>query len=257
MFDLIFLGTAACDFSPLLKTECKDRFDNNARRASSMLVNGSCLIDAGDHIIDSLRIAEVPLDNITDIFITHIHSDHFNPENIARIAEAKSDSLRLWVGDKAMIPQIPNTEVIRTEDYQTITTDTGISVTGLTANHDPAACPRYLFLEKDGKKLLYATDGGWFLNKTYFFLQNKGLDLMAIDATCGDYVGDFRMAEHNSIPMIRLMMPSLRTIGALKENSRVFLTHIAPSLHKSHEETVKIVAPDGLEVAFDGLKLTI
>lgn len=80
---------------------------------------------------------------------------------------------------------------------------------------------------------------------------------MAIDATCGDYVGDFRMAEHNSIPMIRLMMPSLRTIGALKENSRVFLTHIAPSLHKSHEETVKIVAPDGLEVAFDGLKLTI
>ena len=29
---ITFLGTCACDFSPRLKTDCRDRFDNDAYR---------------------------------------------------------------------------------------------------------------------------------------------------------------------------------------------------------------------------------
>jgi hypothetical protein len=35
----------------------------------------------------------------------------------------------------------------------------------------------------------------------------------------------------------------------------VFLTHLAPRLHVSHDETVALVAKDGIEVAYDGLEL--
>ena len=58
-FDLLFLGTCACDFSPKLKTDLKDRFDENARRSSAVLMNGSFLIDAGVHLLESMRIAGV------------------------------------------------------------------------------------------------------------------------------------------------------------------------------------------------------
>lgn len=68
-----------------------------------------------------------------------------------------------------------------------------------------------------------------------------------------DYLGDYRMAEHNSIPMIRNMLPSLRTINAVTSKTKIFLSHIAPSLHKSHKETCRIVKQDGLIPAYDGL----
>lgn len=68
-----------------------------------------------------------------------------------------------------------------------------------------------------------------------------------------DYPEDFGMAEHNSIPMIRNMLPSLRTINAVTSKTKIFLSHIAPSLHKSHKETCRNVKQDGLIPAYDGL----
>ena len=35
------------------------------------------------------------------------------------------------------------------------------------------------------------------------------------------------------------------------------LTHLAPSLHKPYEETVEICKKDGINVAYDGLSLTL
>ena len=61
------------------------------------------------------------------------------------------------------------------------------------------------------------------------------------------------MAEHNSIPMIRIMLPSLRTVGMIDGHTKIILSHLAPSLHKSHEETVKIADAFGATVAYDGM----
>ena len=57
--------------------------------------------------------------------------------------------------------------------------------------------------------------------------------------------------------MIRLHLPSLRTIGAICDESEIYLSHIAPSLHVSHAETVKIAESFGAKVAYDGLEITI
>jgi hypothetical protein len=37
----------------------------------------------------------------------------------------------------------------------------------------------------------------------------------------------------------------------------VYASHLAPSLHKSHEETVEILQKDGIGVAYDGLILSV
>ena len=105
--------------------------------------------------------------------------------------------------------------------------------------------------------MLYALDGAWFLHETYYALKNAKLDFLVLDCTCGDYEGDYRIGEHNSIPMIRLMLPSLKKWGTIAENSQVYVSHLAPSLHKSHDETVELLRDNGVLVAYDGLKLEL
>lgn len=255
-FSLTFLGTCADDFSKKLQNECKDCFDKDARRASCALIDGHILIDAGPHVLDSLRIAGVEKAQITDLFITHLHSDHFCPENIAKIAAARPEKLRLFVRYDAEIPELPNTEVIKMNNFEEYKTE-GFAVTGLPANHDGESCPRWLLFEKDGKKLLYATDGAWILNDTYYYLKDSQLSTLVMDCTCGDKEGEYRIGEHNTLPMIRLMLPSFKTFGIVNENTQVFLTHLAPSIHKPHAEIEKALENESLTVACDGLNITI
>jgi phosphoribosyl 1,2-cyclic phosphate phosphodiesterase len=250
-----FLGTCAADFSPKLKTDFVDCFDMNARRSSAAIINGRYLIDCGVHTIESLRIAGIPLENITDVFFTHLHGDHFQKANLAKIAEAKSEPLRVWVANSAKMPKIENTVIIRMPKFAKIDVDNGVYVTGLPANHDEGAAPQYLLFEVDGKSILYATDGAWILNSTYYHLKNANLDMLVLDCTCGDYEGEYRIGEHNNIPMIRLMMPSFRKWGIVNDNTSTYITHLAPSLHKPHSETVEIMKPMGVKVAYDGLEI--
>ena len=255
--EILFLGTCACDYSPLLQTTYKDCFDKDARRSSCALVNGQYLFDCGEHCLDSLRIAKVDLGKITDIFVTHLHSDHYNKEHIAVIANASERVLRVWVREDAKVPDIPNVEWKYMQKATQYAVRDNVKVTGLLANHGESCYPQHILLDVDGKKLFYALDGAWFLNETYYAIKNAKLDLLVLDCTCGDYEGDYRIGEHNTIPMIRLMLPSLKTWGAIAENTKVFVSHLAPSLHKPHQETEKLLEADGLKLAYDGLKVEI
>ena len=255
--EILFLGTCACDYSPLLQTTYKDTFDKNARRSSCALINGRYLIDCGQHCLDELRIAKIDLAQITDIFVTHFHSDHYNVECISQIAKASERKLRVWVRAGAKVIAISNVEWKLMQKGTQYTVDENIKVTGLLANHNESVYPQHILLEAEGKKVFYALDGAWFLHETYYALKNAKLDFLVLDCTCGDYEGDYRIGEHNSIPMIRLMLPSLKKWGTIAENTQVYVSHLAPSLHKTHEETVELLKDDGFFVAYDGLKVEV
>ena len=255
--EILFLGTCACDYSPLLQTTYKDVFDKNARRSSCALINGRYLIDCGYHCLEELRIAKIDLAQITDIFVTHFHSDHYNVECISQIAKASERTLRVWVRAGANVIAISNVEWKLMGKGIEYTVDENVKVTGLLANHNESVFPQHILLDIAGKKIFYALDGAWFLHETYYALKNTNLDFLVLDCTCGDYEGDYRIGEHNSIPMIRLMLPSLKKWGAITEKTQVYASHLAPSLHKPHEETVEILQKDGVYVAYDGLSLQL
>ncbi len=258
MNTLQFLGTCAADFSPLLKTERKDVFDTELRRASCAIIDGHNLIDCGPHAIDALRVAGVALRDIDNLFCTHLHSDHFNRDNVAAVAGAaeRRAPLHVWVREDAAFPDIPGVVLHRMKLFTTYAVTDTLSVTGLSAIHDQKATPQWLLLEEQGKKLLYALDGAWFMNDTYYYLENKKVDTAVLDCTVGDYIGDYRLAEHNSIPMLKMMIPSMRTFGILDERSRVYASHMAQTLHDDYEKTVA-AAGDFFTVAYDGLTVTI
>lgn len=253
MKSVIFLGTGAADFSPNLKTDLKDRLDKDARRSSSVLIDGRFLVDCGPHTLESMRILGIDPKCVSDLFITHFHADHYDPASVCALCDACGGKLRVFYREDATVALPDNCVKIGTRPGKTY--DGDITFTSLAANH--TAFPQHFLFESDGKKFFYGCDGAWMMNETYNRLKNAALDLIVLDGTVGDYVGDYRMAEHNSIPMIRLMLPSLRKIGAIGDGTLIYLSHIARTLHTRHDELCTILARDGMHAACDGLEIKL
>ncbi|MBR3805202.1 MAG: MBL fold metallo-hydrolase [Clostridia bacterium] len=256
-FELLFLGTSAWDYSPKLQTEFKDKFDKDVRRSACALLNGTILIDCGFHCLDSIKIAGVDAKNISDVFLTHLHGDHCNFKAIEYIASLRKTPLNLWIRSDATVPDINNVIVKRLTKMTPVELDKNFTITTYYANHDERSLPQHLLFEKNGKKFMYACDGAWFLRETYYALKDSNIDLLVLDCTVGDKLGDYRVCEHNTIPMIRVLLPSFKTWGIINENSKVLVSHLAPSLHVSHDETEKIMSEIGASVAYDGLTVKV
>ncbi len=223
------------------------------RRCACALIDGHIMIDCGPHALNSLRVAGVSLDDITDILVTHRHSDHFDIKNINEIAA--HGGVRVWLREGEIVTGC-DAQMIYMKLFKPYIVDV-LTVTAVPANHDPDAFPQHLFITDGEKKLYYGLDGAWILNETVAFLKNQEIDTVVLDATVGDYSGDFRLGEHNSIPMIRLIVDLMRTLKIVKDDTKIVLSHIACCLHKSHKETVEILKKDGLIAAFDGFETEI
>ena len=252
-----FLGTSAADFSLLRATDCQDRFDKNARRASCMMINDNIMIDCGMHAMDSLRIAKKDIAKITDIFITHFHADHFNKDYVEEIAKGKSAPLRLWCRRDTQLPPMENVDVIKMEQGVYYHIAPSFNAKAVDANHEASSFPQHYVFDMDGKKVLYATDGAWMLESAFRHLKGAKLDVVILDATCGEEINERRISEHNSLPMLRLLVPFMKTTDIIRDDTKIFLTHIAPSLHKPHDEIQEQVQKDGFIVAYDGMSFEL
>lgn len=49
----------------------------------------------------------------------------------------------------------------------------------------------------------------------------------------------------------------LKNWGTISDKTEIYISHLAPSLHKSHAETVGIMKKMGVKVAYDGLTVKI
>ena len=94
MSEMIFLGTGAADWNLAMKNE------GFFRRNSSCLIDKKLLIDPGAHIFSFIEDFNVPdlFDELTDIIVTHFHSDHINKESVLRLAENRIGNLRCLSG---------------------------------------------------------------------------------------------------------------------------------------------------------------
>ena len=91
------------------------------------------------------------------------------------------------------------------------------------------------------------------LNREHHIIGKRVLDSIVFDAIIGDgHDGDFRIFEHNSIDMVRLMLKTLLKTGRLREGAPVYLTHMARTLHAPQavleQQTEKpfVVCRDGM-----------
>lgn len=253
MSSLLFLGTGAADWS---LSERNGFF----RRNSAALVNGKLLLDCGDHIFDFAEERGQPglFSAVTDVLITHCHGDHFSPRSVRRLASGHP--IRLW-GCEAVGKAVGATENVEFHPLTPFAAAEfeGFSAVPVLANHDVvtsgdrAAC-HFILRCPDGKTIFYGLDGAWFLRPSWEEMKKHRFDVMVLDCTVGD-LEDWRLFEHNTVPMLRMMAPGIRDAGMLAPEGRLVASHLARTLHPSPEETERILSEAGFLTAYDGLEL--
>lgn len=259
---LLFLGSGAADWPPL--TDGTPPVDvNNFRRNAALLVDDHILIDGGPDICQTLDTFDLVAGKISDVLFTHSHPDHFNAVSVNKLAVcARPRPLRLWypAGAQLSLTSYSGLELhsLRPDDLLELD---GYHVLALAANHlveNTEEIPLIYLFASETARWLYATDGAWFTVRTWYRLcDERPLDALIIDATLGDVVDDRRIFVHNSLPMVRQIARVMRADGMLRPGAQVVLTHLAKETHRPHLELARLVASEGLTVAYDGMKIEI
>lgn len=255
MSQIIFLGTGAADW----EIENKGDF---FRRNSSVLINHNLIVDCGPHIFDYRECFgdDVLYDNVTDVLITHAHSDHFSKASLLRLSQ--NQKLRVW-GDGQIgreVSDCENVEFTALEPHKEVKFG-DYTVLPLLANHhivtNGDCCAfHYIIKTKDDKTIFYGLDGAWLLCSTWNEMKNHQFDAMIFDCTVGDG-DDWRLFEHNTIPMLRKMTKEILERKMLKESGVFVASHLARTLHTSHEETEKLLKKSNILTAFDSMELLL
>ncbi|MCC3377392.1 MBL fold metallo-hydrolase [Cohnella sp. REN36] len=266
-----FLGTAAAEGFPGMFCRCatcaeaRARGGRDIRTRSSVIVDGTLKIDLPpDTLLHVLRDG-LDLGAVTDLFVTHTHSDHLRAEELEMrlpgYAHGVEHPLRVYGHDGVVRrcreaigrPGDERVAIRRMVPFETV--DTGdASVTALPANHDPEeTCLLYL-IEKGGKTLFYGHDTGLLPEETWAWLATQRLDLAILDCTNGNlpFTGG-----HLNIPAVLDIRKRMRDGGMLKEGARTVATHFSHNIGLLHDDLTRILEPEGVIVAYDGMVLDI
>lgn len=250
---LQFLGTGAADWG-------EPTSEPGIRRFSSAMLDEKVLIDPGPHIFKWFDGTDVQklFGNVECVIVTHSHGDHFCAESLERLA--KITGKLTVVGNNAIESVMPKSENIMFRGINALECIeiSGYRITALPSNHYVEECEKgdtfhYLVTAPDGKKLFYGLDGAWLTNREYRVLRQESADLLVLDCTCGDKTPEFRVFEHNTIPMVLIMVDTLKNFGALAENGKIFVSHLARTLHEPHDAVCRRFSDSGVNVAYDGL----
>ena len=222
---LRFLGTGAADWKAVPESFPGYRY------FSSALVDGELLIDPGPDVFLSAERYGIDLGGVKHVVNTHRHADHFS-----------EDTLRVLLGKGAVFHPFTAGESKQISRYR---------VSAFAANHGTCGGTVHFLIDDGSKKLYYALDGAWLLYNEYEVLK-QGADLIVMDATIGDVPGDYRIFEHNDLNMVKEMRETLKPFVR-----RFTVSHMALTLHGSHEDLSDALLPYGILAARDGLELEL
>lgn len=248
---LLFLGTGAADWHQPEK-------NGFFRRSAAALLNGTLLLDCGPGMREIPDTQPGVISGVTDVLITHDHDDHLDVPALLRIAAGKRIRVACDGFARTMIGAHPGIEFVSVVPFVPFFTD-GYAVTPVIANHDAVqsgtrqAC-HYIIRTPDGKTVFYGLDGAWFLRPSWEEMQRHKFDVMVLDCTVGDR-DDWRIFEHNTIPMLRMMVREIEAQNMLERGGRIVASHLSRTLHAPHDETDRILNAFHVRAAYDGMEI--
>jgi len=252
---LTFLGTGAADW-PLTRQSDFHRY------LSSVLIDEGLLIDPGPCIFSFEAELDSPvLSKVTDVILTHAHNDHYSRESLLKLCENRPVTFYATEAVRQVVPEHPNLTYIPITPFVPFSVGE-YRLLPLPGNHSTQIQeeqPVHYVISKGEKTLFYGLDGAWLQNKTFNIMKKLSFDAMVFDCTSGEVEGEFRIFEHNTIPMLEYMLKSIRISfpSMLKPGCQLVATHMAMTLHGSHESLEKRLNQFGMTAAYDGRVLEI
>ncbi len=258
---LLFLGTGAAQNHITPESQIQD----GARRGSTLLIDGTILIDVSIQSFDFSKKLGLDTSAVTDIFITHTHDDHYAPSSLLKYAAEAKVKINLWCHRGAVEhllldeTQAQAVNICPLEVGETVETNNA-RVTALAANHIVSGDeqPLHYIIERNGKKLFYGCDGGWFLGQTWSQINKHKPDGAVLECTVGDHPSDRRIGGHNTMPMVRILAAALKD-GIMPESGIIMASHLGNMLHDymSHEQIAEKFHAFGVLAAYDGMAVEI
>jgi ribonuclease BN (tRNA processing enzyme) len=213
------------------------------QKHSGVLIEDPLLFDIGEP--EFLDLVEKELPKHPEIYITHLHPDHFYPTRTHDWSRTQKIQLPIYM------PEIPEklkgiaTKVSKGKPITYVRT----KVTPIPTTHSKKFKSTGYLVEKDGVKILYTGDMIWINKKWHNLIQN--CDLVITDGSSFDKPiirRDKRTGEiygHNSVVnLVKLF----KQLGA----KTIVVTHFGKWFMDNPEEGVKKIQGIGAYVAFDG-----
>jgi len=268
---LLFLGTAASEGYPAPFCHCANcqearrRGGKSIRLRSSLLINDDLLIDYGPDIVAACAIHGLDLSRVETLLITHRHGDHLAASQIYlrahpfALTEVPDLAIHGPADAMALIaersPRTP--EEARFQTYATqpgdVWTRGRYTIVAFGASHGTEG-PLFYAINDGHRRVLYSTDTGLYTDQTWEAIKSYTYDVVVMDETMGT-VSTSARSMHMGIDAVVGYREAFEHEGLLRPGARFFAHHMAHGANPCHEELVALLAPHGVEVAYDGLRL--
>ncbi|MGI5878435.1 MAG: MBL fold metallo-hydrolase [Christensenellales bacterium] len=269
---LKYLGTGASEGIPGVFCPCpvcenarlvKGR---EIRTRSGALLDDWILIDLPPDTYAHALTHGIALGALRSLLVTHSHHDHFAVREIEyrhRIfANLPDDAPPLVVYGNSAVGQalgsLSHDMTGRVAYHQMKAFETtdidGYRITPLPADHNPAEDCFIYYIERDGRRLLYAHDTGEFPEAVFEWLAGRETHLVSLDCTLE---GRDHSRGHMGFPANMRMRDRMRAVGAAHDDTVFVSNHFSHNGGMTHAQLVDLARPEGFLIAWDGLELTV
>ncbi|MFZ4506287.1 MAG: MBL fold metallo-hydrolase [Fimbriimonas sp.] len=267
--NLRLLGTGAADGIPGMFASnrvcevARTLGGKDVRSRSSAIIDDHILLDFGPDTWHQFAREGLRARDLSAVMFTHGHDDHFAvnelqycmfpfvDDEIAPFAIYANPQVSARIWEK--YPDWP-LEVHAVHCEQTFVLGDYL-ITPIEANHKEDEESLNYIVERDGRRLLYATDTGIYPEHTFKFLKTQRIDTLVIECTEGfkktAYPG------HLDIAQCVQMVSWMRQFGVLRPGSRVITTHHSHEGEATHGELEVELAKHGIEPGFDGMQIEV
>ncbi len=272
--DIKVLGTAAAEGWPALFCTCeacrraKQKGGRNIRRRTAYAINDDTLVDFGQDIFWQTLQFGVDLTTVGHLLVTHSHVDHLNTVDLQWRAPGFSrvpQELAVY-GNQAVLNRLDTELEKDLSDYgiRPVLVQSGetfqagnLTVTALAAQHMGNEEEALNFIIRDNQsELLIANDTGWWEEATWSRLQQHCLNAAFVESTTGLHNPE-QYTNHLGCRSTVHVLNRLRAMGAVHDNTDAWAIHFSHNGGALHEHLCEFFAPHGINVAYDGLTISV
>lgn len=233
------------------------------RTRCAALIDGVLKIDFGPDTLAQMQRDRLDARDWLAVIFTHSHDDHccltqlqylvhpFNKEEVFPFPMYCNPGVAAKI-----LREYENwpIEVLTTRSFEPFYVS-DYKITSVKANHMIEEDAQNPIFEKDGKKILYATDTGIWPDISWEFLADHKLDGLVIEATDGKVKTDYW--GHMDVRECIEVVNRLRGMGVVSDTTQIVTTHHSHNGDMTYQELHDVLSQHGIHAGFDGIELDV